>query len=33
MKSYTAPIKEVRKVDDHTVDIETNAPFPILPDT
>jgi peptide/nickel transport system substrate-binding protein len=33
MKGYTSPVKEVRKVDDHTVDIETNAPFPILPDT
>ena len=33
MKSYTAPIKEVRKVNDSTVDIETSAPFPILPDT
>ena len=33
MKSYTAPIKEVRKVNDFTVDIETSAPFPILPDT
>ena len=32
MKSYTASIKQVRKVDDHTVDIETTAPFPILPD-
>ena len=33
MKSYTAPIKDVRKVDDSTVEIETLAPFPILPDT
>src|SRR5688572_27470596 len=33
MKGYTAPIKEVRKVNDHAVDIETSAPFPILPDT
>ena len=32
MKSYTASIKEVRKVDDHTVEMETTAPFPILPD-
>jgi peptide/nickel transport system substrate-binding protein len=32
MKSYTASIKEVRKVDAHTVEIETTAPFPILPD-
>ena len=33
MKGYTAPIKEVRKVNDSAVDVETNAPFPILPDT
>jgi peptide/nickel transport system substrate-binding protein len=33
MKGYTAPIKEVRKVNDTTVDIETHSPFPILPDT
>jgi len=33
MKGYTNPIKEVRKVDDYTVDIETTAPYPILPDT
>ncbi|WP_280154291.1 ABC transporter substrate-binding protein [Piscinibacter sp. XHJ-5] len=33
MKGYTSPIKDVRQVDSHTVDIETNAPFPILPDT
>ena len=32
MKSYTNDIKEVRKVDSHTVEIETKAPFPILPD-
>lgn len=32
MKSYATTIKEVRKVDSHTVDIETGAPFPILPD-
>ncbi len=32
MKGYTAPIKQVRKVDAHTIDIETAAPFPILPD-
>ena len=33
MHGYTAPIKAVRKVDAYTVDIETTAPFPILPDT
>jgi peptide/nickel transport system substrate-binding protein len=32
MKSYTNDVKEVRKVDDFTVEIETKAPFPILPD-
>ncbi len=33
MRGYMAPIKEARKVGDHTVDVETVAPFPILPDT
>lgn len=32
MKSYTASFKEVRKLDAYTVEIETNAPFPILPE-
>lgn len=32
MNSYTNDIKEVRKVNDHAIDIETKAPFPILPD-
>ena len=32
MKSYTNDIKEVRKVNNHTVDFETKAPFPILPE-
>jgi len=32
MRGYTSSIKEVRKVDDFTVEIETTAPFPILPD-
>ncbi len=32
MRSYTNDIKEVRKVNDFAVDIETKAPFPILPD-
>lgn len=32
MKSYTNDFKEVRKIDAHTVEIETKAPFPILPD-
>ena len=32
MKGYTSSFKEVRKLDDHTVEIETAAPYPILPD-
>ena len=32
MKSYTNDFKEVRKVSDHVVEIETKTPFPILPD-
>jgi peptide/nickel transport system substrate-binding protein len=32
MKTYTNDIKEVRKLDSHTVEFETKAPFPILPD-
>jgi peptide/nickel transport system substrate-binding protein len=32
MKSYTNDVKEVRKVNDHTVEIETKSPFPILPE-
>ena len=32
MKSYNSSIKEVRKVSDHVIEIETLAPFPILPD-
>src|SRR6186713_2413582 len=32
MKSYTNDFKEVRKINDHVVEIETKAPFPILPD-
>ncbi|MGE0099982.1 MAG: ABC transporter substrate-binding protein [Hydrogenophaga sp.] len=32
MKSYTNDVKEVRKVGDYVVEIETKAPFPILPD-
>jgi peptide/nickel transport system substrate-binding protein len=33
MKGYTSPIKDVRKVNEFTIDIETAAPFAILPDT
>ena len=32
MKSYTNDIKEVRKAGDFVIEIETKAPFPILPD-
>lgn len=32
MKSNTNDIKEVRKVNDFVIDIETKAPFPILPE-
>jgi peptide/nickel transport system substrate-binding protein len=32
VKTYVGAIKEVRRVDDHAVDIVTNEPFPILPD-
>ncbi|GKS75396.1 ABC transporter substrate-binding protein [Acidovorax sp. SUPP950] len=32
MKSYTNDFKEVRKIDDYTVEIETRSPYPILPD-
>jgi peptide/nickel transport system substrate-binding protein len=32
VKTYVGAIKEVKKIDDHTIDIITNAPFPILPD-
>ncbi|MEZ5644522.1 MAG: ABC transporter substrate-binding protein [Burkholderiaceae bacterium] len=32
MKSYTNDVKEVRKLGSHTIEIETKAPFPILPD-
>ncbi len=32
MKANLNDIKEVRKLNDHTIEIETNKPFPILPD-
>ena len=32
MKGYTQSFKSVKKIDDTTVDIETAAPYPILPD-
>jgi peptide/nickel transport system substrate-binding protein len=33
MKTKIASVKEIRKVDDYTVEFVTNTPFPILPDT
>jgi peptide/nickel transport system substrate-binding protein len=32
VKTYVGEIKEIRKINDHAIDIVTNAPFPILPD-
>ena len=32
LKSNINDVKEVRKINDHVVEIETKAPFPILPD-
>lgn len=32
MKTYVGPIKEIRKLNDHQIDIVTTAPFPILPE-
>jgi peptide/nickel transport system substrate-binding protein len=32
VKTYVGAIKEIRKLDDHTVDIVTSEPFPILAD-
>ncbi|NCT96842.1 MAG: ABC transporter substrate-binding protein [Comamonadaceae bacterium] len=32
MKSYVNDVKDVRKVNSHTVEVETKGPFPILPD-
>jgi peptide/nickel transport system substrate-binding protein len=32
MKSYVGVIKEIKKLNDHSIDIVTNAPFPILPE-
>ena len=31
VKTYVGQIKEIRKVDDHAIDVETIAPYPILP--
>jgi peptide/nickel transport system substrate-binding protein len=32
MKSYTNDVSEIKKIDSHTVDFITKAPFPILPE-
>ncbi|MEO5671007.1 MAG: ABC transporter substrate-binding protein [Ramlibacter sp.] len=32
MKSYVGIIKEIKKINDHSIDIVTNSPFPILPE-
>ncbi|AMO23448.1 ABC transporter substrate-binding protein [Ramlibacter solisilvae] len=32
MKTYVGPIKEIKKLNDHAIDIVTNTPFPILPE-
>jgi peptide/nickel transport system substrate-binding protein len=32
VKTYVGSISEIRKIDDHTIDIVTSEPFPILPD-
>ncbi len=32
MKSYVGQIKEIKKINDHSIDIITSAPFPILPE-
>ena len=31
VKTYVGQIKEIKKIDDHTIDIVTSAPYPILP--
>ena len=31
-KSYVGVVKEIKKINDHSIDIVTNAPFPILPE-
>ncbi|WP_298932911.1 ABC transporter substrate-binding protein [uncultured Ramlibacter sp.] len=32
MKTYVGPIKEIKKINDHQIDIVTTSPFPILPE-
>jgi peptide/nickel transport system substrate-binding protein len=33
VKTYVGSIKEMKKIDDHTLDFVTTAPFPILPES
>src|SRR5205085_11362630 len=32
MKTYVGVIKEIKKISDHSIDIITSSPFPILPE-
>ncbi len=32
MKSYVGQVKEIKKINDHAIDVITTAPFPILPE-
>ena len=32
MKTYVGQIKEIKKINDHSIDVVTTAPFPILPE-
>ena len=32
MKSYVGQVKEIRKINDHSIDMVTTTPFPILPE-
>src|SRR5687768_8882822 len=32
MKTYVGVVKEIKKINDHSIDIVTNGPFPILPE-
>jgi peptide/nickel transport system substrate-binding protein len=32
LKSYVGQVKEIKKINDHSIDIITTAPFPILPE-
>lgn len=31
VKTYVGQVKEIRKIDDHTIDVVTTSPYPILP--